>query len=100
MPKSKKDSQVSKEEIDSIFSKKNKKPVEQENKTKQVIDIKSESFFDTRGRHAKPIRYTTDGLPIYKAVDLGISKLDEKGDDVFLGPGCTEKCPFECDCCF
>ncbi|KAL7584608.1 uncharacterized protein C6G9.01c [Lactuca sativa] len=95
------------QEIEDIFSKKRKKPEEQQKSKKRVKDGKHDESLDRKklrnksgGSNVKifeneqtvtPKRKTGDGLVIYSEEELGIGKADAGG---------TRLCPFDCDCCF
>lgn len=93
------------DEIDSIFVRAaSEKPtpakdckMDGEAKGTAVVD---DGFFDTRGRRAPKRKYTAEGFPIYTAEEMGLSRRDRDGKDVFRPSGASELCPFDCQCCF
>ncbi|KAI5192458.1 hypothetical protein NEMIN01_2022 [Nematocida minor] len=71
-------------EIDSIFSQKERKKTSTKEKTKK------EMHYDIRGKEVKAqATYTEDGYKIYTEQELNIGK-----------GGQTENCPIDCNCCF
>mmetsp|Transcript_64311 Transcript_64311/g.74761 ORF Transcript_64311/g.74761 Transcript_64311/m.74761 type:complete len:114 (-) Transcript_64311:199-540(-) len=94
---------AAKAQIDEIFSsKKKKEPVEatgkstgetkEKKKPKSAIKL-TKRMMDKERAGEEVRRYTDDGLPIYSLKEF------QQKYDVGKG-GDTDKCPFDCDCCF
>ncbi|KAL7069125.1 hypothetical protein ACR3K2_03820 [Cryptosporidium serpentis] len=86
-----------KSEINEIFQVISEKKLERqglESQLKKVTNFKiSKAIHNKEIRQVsskiKPIRYTEDGLPVYKLEDLKIGQ-----------GGGTPDCPFDCECCY